>query len=83
MHSSEGLAVKVGRRIAELRSKRGLTQEQFSERAGVGLRYIQRVEGGEENLTLESLYAFAEILSVQVSANSGAWRSPIPIHGDH
>jgi|CXWL01.1.fsa_nt_gi transcriptional regulator with XRE-family HTH domain len=62
--AAQNLARQVGRRIAELRAKQDLTQEQLSERATVGLRYLQRVEAGEENLTLESVAKLAEVLGV-------------------
>ena len=57
---------RVGRRIAELRIQRGVTQADFSEEASVGLRYLQRVEAGHENLTLDSLAKIASKLGVEV-----------------
>lgn len=55
----------VGRRVAELRQSRGMTQETLAERADVSVRYVQRVERGG-NLTLLSLARFAELLGVTV-----------------
>ena len=54
----------VGRRIAELRRARGLTQEQLAEQAGVTVGYVRQIEGGTENLTLESLVKLANLLEV-------------------
>lgn len=45
----------VGRRIAELRAEHDLTQEQLAERLHVSVRYLQNIEAGRENLTLETL----------------------------
>lgn len=54
----------VGKRIGELRRIAGWTQQKVADRVGVTLRYVQRVEAGEENLTLESLARFANTLRV-------------------
>lgn len=54
----------VGRRIAELRASAGFTQEQLAERASVTTRYLQSVEGGRENLTLETIAKLATVLKV-------------------
>lgn len=52
----------VGRRIAELRVERGLTQEQFAERFGSSLKYVQRMEAGRQNLSVKSLVRIANAL---------------------
>ena len=54
----------LGRRIAELRTAAGMTQEQLAERAQITPQYLQRVESGRENLTVKSLLNFAELLDV-------------------
>jgi len=41
-----------------------MTQQQVADRLEVTLRYVQRVEAGEENLTLRSLAEFANALRV-------------------
>ena len=56
----------VGRRIAELRRAKGWTQEQFAAEAEVLIGYVRRVEGGYENLSLESLEKIATLLDVDV-----------------
>ena len=56
----------VGRRIAELRSERGLTQEALSEKLGVTTRWIQSAEAGGENFTLTTLVRFANALKAPV-----------------
>jgi transcriptional regulator with XRE-family HTH domain len=57
----------LGRRIAELRASRGLTQEGFAEVADVTVQYAQRVEAGKENLTVRSLVRIAGLLAVTVA----------------
>ena len=56
----------VGRRVAELRAQRGLTQEKLAARADVTLKYLQRIEAGKENLTLESLVHLANLLQAEL-----------------
>lgn len=56
----------VGRKVAELRAERGLTQEQLAEQADVSARYVQSIEGGTENLTLETIAKLANLLKVPV-----------------
>ena len=49
----------LGQRISRVRRERGWTQEQLAERLGVSVRYLQAVEAGEENLTIDSLTQLA------------------------
>ena len=63
---AETLRDSVGRRIAELRVVRGLTQEALAEATGFYTRYIQTIESGEVNLTLDSLARLATALKVPV-----------------
>jgi len=57
----------VGARVSALRLARGLTQETLAERLDVAVRYVQRVEGGDENLGLDSLTKLANALGVRVA----------------
>jgi transcriptional regulator with XRE-family HTH domain len=56
----------IGRRIAEIRRDRALTQEKFAEALGVSVRYIQFVEAGDENLGVETIVKIANALNVPV-----------------
>ena len=60
------LLVDIGRRVAELRSKAGQTQEQMAVSLGVTPRYLQSVEAGDENLTVRSLCRLADAFDVEV-----------------
>lgn len=60
----ERLLKDVGRRVAELRAIRKLTQEELAERLDVGVRYIQAVESGRQNVTLRTIALFAAKLRV-------------------
>lgn len=61
----ETLKKNVCRRVAELRTERGLTQAKMAEQLDVGLRYFQRVEEDGENLTIETVAKIANVLGVE------------------
>lgn len=67
MTDPDQLIQLVGRRFAALRELRGLTQEQLAEEAGVTLKYVQRLERGE-NLSLRSLAWWSSFFDVEVIA---------------
>ena len=52
------IAANVRRRRAEL----GLTQEQLGEAAGISYRYLQDVERGRKNITVDILVRLARAL---------------------
>jgi transcriptional regulator with XRE-family HTH domain len=56
----------LGRRLAELREERALTQEALAEEAGFSTKYLQRLEAGRENLSLRSLVRLANLLKAPV-----------------
>jgi transcriptional regulator with XRE-family HTH domain len=58
----------VGRRVVELRTERGLTQEELAARLRMSDRYLRRIEAGEINLTVTSLAKLAGALGVPTAA---------------
>ena len=58
------LIQSVGVRLGEIRRQRGLTQQEVADRLALTMRYVQRVESGESNLTLRSMAEFANALRV-------------------
>ncbi len=66
-HDIDDTVKNVGRRVAELRAKARLTQEQQAERLGFTLKYLQRIESGGENLTIRSLVKVASVFGVPVT----------------
>jgi transcriptional regulator with XRE-family HTH domain len=54
----------LGRRAAESRRSLGLTQEAFAPHTGWDVKYIQKIEQGRANLTLDSLVHLAAMLGV-------------------
>lgn len=62
----------VGRRVAEARRARSLTQDQLATHLGVGTKYLQRIERGAENLTLATLERLADVLEVPAASLLGS-----------
>lgn len=59
--------VSVGTRIRELRTDRGLTQEQLALESGVTRPIINAVENGKRGLLFERLFDIADALRVPAS----------------
>lgn len=60
------LQKRLGRRIAELRRARKLTQEQLAERVGYSVEFISLVERGVNAPSVAKLATFSEVLRVEV-----------------
>lgn len=56
----------IGARIREIRNKKGLTQEQLSERMEINPKYLSSIERGNENPTLNTLIKLSETLEVDL-----------------
>jgi transcriptional regulator with XRE-family HTH domain len=54
----------ISRRLADTRKKRGLTQAQLGEKAGVRQSYIFELEQGSSSMTLRTLIRMARALEV-------------------
>ena len=54
-----------GRRVAELRTERHMTQEQLAEASGLSYRTVVSVEVGIRWCTLDSLHKLAKALKVK------------------
>lgn len=60
------LAKAVGERIRELRLQKDMSQEALANEADVPLSQIGRIERGENNPTISTLYVIAEALGIEV-----------------
>lgn len=58
----------IGARIKELRTKRGMTQEQLSARTNIALSTICRLENGVNMPREENLEALSKVLDVNIDA---------------
>lgn len=63
---SEVLFMNVGKRIKELREKRGLTVNKLANLAGISQSYLRDVELGNKNPTVETLSYFCDALEISL-----------------
>lgn len=57
---------RVAMRVKEWRERRGLTQEQLAEKAGISRTYLARLETARHDPTLSMLEKLAKALRVKV-----------------
>ena len=57
---------RIGKRIAELRKAKGLTQAQLAEKTGFAQSNIGRIETGRYSVGLDVLAKIAEVLGAKV-----------------
>ena len=58
---------KVGQRIKELRTKQGLSQEDFAFKCDLDRTYITSLERGKRNISLENLEKIAKAFNMTLS----------------
>jgi transcriptional regulator with XRE-family HTH domain len=58
----------VGRRVRQLRTQAGMTQERLAERAEISVSFLSMIERGERSPHLETLDKLANGLQVPVDA---------------
>lgn len=56
--------VAFGARVRSLRLKRGLSQEQLAERAGLHRTYVSSLERGHRNVGLDNILDLAKALGI-------------------
>ena len=56
----------IGSRIQEIRNKRGITQDQLSEKVGISSKYLSSIERGKENPRLNTILKLARSLDVKL-----------------
>ncbi|MCY9594144.1 XRE family transcriptional regulator [Paenibacillus chitinolyticus] len=64
--NEESYLLLLGARIKQIRNDKGITQEELAERMNTSSPYIGNVERGQKNITLSSLFRFADALNVRV-----------------
>ncbi len=57
---------QIGKRLRNLRHKKGLTQKELAQAAGVDYTYIGKIERGEQFPSLKVLAKFAECFSMPI-----------------
>ena len=61
------LQTVFGKRIRELRSKNGFSQESFADHCGLHRTYMGGIERGEHNLTIETVMTISTGLGMTMS----------------
>jgi transcriptional regulator with XRE-family HTH domain len=60
------LSRRIGRNIAILRKRRGLTQEKLAEKTGLSQNFIARLETGSKNPSIETIEAIANAIGCDI-----------------
>lgn len=63
--------VKIGKFIADLRHKKGLTQDEFAKLLGTSQSAVTRMEKGEQNFSTEMLSKISRVLNKNIISLSG------------
>lgn len=58
--------VRLGRRLSELREKRGLSQTQLADMADIGRAHLSQIENGAVAARVDTLYAVAKVLGLKM-----------------
>lgn len=59
---------EFGKKLRKLRTRKGLSQEKLAEMTGLHRTYVSSVERGERNVSLLTIYKFAEALGLKMAA---------------
>jgi ribosome-binding protein aMBF1 (putative translation factor) len=77
-YREERQALKLAMRIANLREKKGLSQQQLAKLMGTSQQAVSRIESGEyEGFTLKTLEKIAEATGTRVKIDFVAASQPI------
>ena len=57
---------KLGIRIKELRTEKGISQEKFADLVGIDRTYLSSVEKGERNISLDNICKIAKGFEISV-----------------
>lgn len=61
------LLFRFGNKVREARLKRGYSQEQLADLAGLHRTYIGMIERAEKNITLENIGKIAKALNIKIA----------------
>ena len=59
--------VRLGRRLAAIREKRGLSQTQLADMAEVGRAHLSQIENGAVAARIDTLYALSKALEISLA----------------
>jgi transcriptional regulator with XRE-family HTH domain len=58
--------MRLGRRLSELREKRGLSQIQLADMADIGRAHLSQIENGAVAARVDTLYSIAKVLELKM-----------------
>lgn len=61
------ILVRFGKKLRDLRTEKGMTQEEMAERADFSRSYYTEIETGKRNVSLLNLYRLAKALEIPLS----------------
>jgi putative transcriptional regulator len=64
--TKDQLSKKVGKRVVELRTKKGLNQSDLARSCGKDRQAIEKIENGKVNSTTYTLYTISKTLGVDL-----------------
>ena len=67
MKNNSTILIKFGERVREIRTQKGLSQEQLAHIANVHRTYIGMIERAEKNITLINIEKIANALGVNIN----------------
>jgi transcriptional regulator with XRE-family HTH domain len=67
MADKADITARFGRRVRELRTRLGLSQEAFADRCRLDRTYISGIERGKRNLSLRNIEVIAKALGISIS----------------
>lgn len=68
----EAYYYRIGSNIRRNRQEKGLTQEELAEAAGLSLKMVQKIEGGQKGSRMETVIRIAETLGVSLGSLADA-----------
>ncbi len=66
MYNHNEILKQFGLNVKAERSRKGLSQEQFGEKAGFNREYISRIERGLQNMSLKKIVELANYLGADI-----------------
>ena len=61
------ISKKVGKRLSQVRTQKGFTQEKLAHEAGLNRAYVGYIERGERNPSIATIAKLAQALKVEVA----------------
>lgn len=74
---------KVGQLIYRIRQERGLTQKEFAAKLGTSQSAVNRIEHGNQNLSLETLARISDVLNKKIISIADGGSINLRISGGH